>query len=66
MFDGIKNSFNSSKKTTERVTSTVFDMIKELPKLPWTKLPLMGWLYISVAIIIFSVIIFIIVPRLNF
>lgn len=66
MFNGIKNSFNSSKKTTKDASSTILNIIKEIPKLPWKKLPLIGWAYIVIAIAIFSVIIFIIMPRLNF
>lgn len=62
MFKGIKNNINDVKKTSTNVFSTISKMITEIPKLPWKKLPLSGWLYLILGTVAFLAIIFIILP----
>lgn len=65
MFNGIKNSLRNTKTTTTKTTMTIWQMIREIPTLPWKKLPIMGWLYIALGTIFFIIIIFVLMPLLN-
>jgi len=65
MFDGIKNNFKETKKTTKKASTTIFGIIKEIPKLPWKKLPLIGWLYLLIGIVSFIIIIFVLMPLIG-
>lgn len=65
MFEGLKNSVRSTKSSTKHVTSTIFDMVKEIPKLPFNKMPIIGWAYIAFGTAIFAFIIFVLVPLVN-
>ena len=65
MFNGIKNSFKNTKDTTTKTTTTIWNMAKELPSLPWKKLPLMGWMYIILGTIFLLIIVFVLRGMLN-
>lgn len=64
MFDGLKNTFKEAKQTGTQSKDTIFGMIKDIPNLPWEKLPILGWAYIILGTILFLLIIFVLIPLL--
>lgn len=43
---------------------TVFEMIKSIPRLPWKKLPIQGYLYLGVVLLIIILLIIFVVPNI--
>lgn len=54
------------KKTTgvaKDTFSVAFDMIKSIPKLPWKKLPIQGYLYLGIVLLVIILLIIFVVPN---